>query len=318
MLCFKTVASAVTSVEPVALESASLPDRIAGAQLEALRKLFGAPDNHPIPDSIKLDDGQTHPLRVTRSAVAVLLAKHNHRWYFFSTVRARHISHPWRQAFPGGAQEDQDGGDPRLTAIRESSEECDLDLSAAHYLGALPYRLSAPVIKPGVAYITQRLIEPHVFVLNGDLDAVRVSSDKIFTNHADAEIEEAFWVPFAELYRRGMVDNDLEFSHLQYVDHRLALFAFDQGSVIRADHLREPVLPGPNYVIWGITGRLVHEILNTLCPFFSDIFQSVVELPVTAPFYVARLGKATPVHTGQPPLTMKILAHAEADPLLIY
>ena len=98
--------------------------------------------------------------------------------------RARRRGDPWsgHLAFPGGRPQDEDGGDLRRTAERETAEEVGVDLGGARWLGRLDDVGGAlsPVVVASYAYVAD--------------------PSRLQPNH---EVQRAFWVPLAHLVEPG-------------------------------------------------------------------------------------------------------------------
>jgi len=167
----------------------------------------------------------------TRAAVALVVGRERDGYSILFIERAAHPDDPWSGniGFPGGKVEDGDNG-CRRTAERETMEELGLDLSTASYLGRLSdvHGAHLPV-----------LVSCFVYGLENTSDPLCLSD----------EVKDAFWLSLEYLVdprNRGMH----EFS-----------FAGDrfQGPCI--------ILPYPDKpVLWGLTHRLLMELLDILAP----------------------------------------------------
>ena len=165
---------------------------------------------------------------VTPAAVALILRQGPAGLQLLFIERAAHDNDPWsgNVGFPGGKIE-KDDGSPQLAAERETLEEIGLDLRTAHYLGRLSDIVGANL-------------------------PVKISCFVYGTGHAgpfqlSEEVREVFWVSLEDL-----------FDPARYVE---APVRFDGRILIRpAIRLPQPEKP----VLWGITYRLVMEILELL------------------------------------------------------
>ena len=165
----------------------------------------------------------------TRAAVALVIGRTGDTSRILFIERAAHPGDPWSGniGFPGGKVEDGDNG-CRSTAERETREELGLDLADARYLGRLSdvHGAHLPV-----------LVSCFVYGLEGS-DPPLVPSD---------EVQDAFWLPLdylADPRNKGVHD-----------------FTF------AGDRFQAPciVLPYPDKpVLWGLTHRLVMELLGIL------------------------------------------------------
>lgn len=189
----------------------------------------------PTLDDIKriLKDHVASPLpesNSVRAAVAMILRDSGSGPEVLFVERATCAGDPWSGniGFPGGKVEDGDGS-PRQTAERETREELGIDLRRARFLGFL-----AEI--PG-AHLPVR-VSCFVYLLPADCAPS--------LNH---EIVDAFWVKLAELV-------DLRC-------HCLIPISFGEETLPRPC-IRLPQ-PGKPF-LWGLTYRLVMELLNLLSP----------------------------------------------------
>ena len=165
---------------------------------------------------------------ITPAAVAMILRREPAGLQMLFIERAAHDNDPWsgNVGFPGGKIENDDGS-PQLAAERETLEEIGLDLRTAHYLG----RLSD---------------------ITGAHLPVKISCFVYGTGHAGPfhlsdEVRDVFWVSLEELRNPAR--------------HVEAPVRFNGSTLIRpAIRLPQPGKP----VLWGITYRLVMEILDLL------------------------------------------------------
>jgi 8-oxo-dGTP pyrophosphatase MutT (NUDIX family) len=167
----------------------------------------------------------------TRAAVALVIGREGDSYRVLFIERAAHPGDPWSGniGFPGGKAEDGDEG-CRHTAERETREEVGLDLAAARYLGRLSdvHGAHLPV-----------LVSCFVYGLETSGATLSLSS----------EVKDAFWLPLEYL-----LDPRHRGSHP---------FTF------AGDSFRSPciVLPYPDKpVLWGLTHRLVMELLEIISP----------------------------------------------------
>jgi 8-oxo-dGTP pyrophosphatase MutT (NUDIX family) len=131
-------------------------------------------------------------------------------------------SHTGEVSFPGGRLED--GEEPEMCALRETSEEIGLDPAAVRIIGTL---------RPLATTTTKAAVIPFVGVLDA-LPPLRPNP---------AEVERVFSVPLAELATPGV--------------YQLELWTAPDG-------LEHPVhffyLAGET--VWGATARLLRELLD--------------------------------------------------------
>lgn len=133
---------------------------------------------------------------------------------------------PWSGhiAFPGGRRELHDAS-LEDTAVRETREEIDLDISGGHLLGRLDDLAPRTKVLPPI------IIRPFVAI---------VAPDVVFT--PSFEVAETFWVPLAWLR-----------SPESRSEHAVSM----GGSTTR--------FPGYNvngHIVWGLTERIVTQMLT--------------------------------------------------------
>ena len=134
---------------------------------------------------------------------------------------------PWsgHMALPGGRRAPTDD-DELDTAIRETGEEVGIDLRHA----GTPLGRLDPVFPRGAA--PPIVVSPFVFSVPAGAGTV--------ANH---EVDVAVWIPLRELVRPGAAT---EYLH-----------ALGSG-----EHLRFPALGYREYVIWGLTHRILTQFLE--------------------------------------------------------
>lgn len=137
---------------------------------------------------------------------------------------------PWsgHVAFPGGRIEPADTS-LEMTAMRETFEELALDLGAGRMLGRLDdLAPRSPVLPPII-------IRPYVAVVAADVEFV-----------LSAEVASAFWVPLSAL--RG---ENAEAEHVMTINDVRARF---------------PAFRVQEHIVWGLTERIVRQLLPLLEP----------------------------------------------------
>jgi 8-oxo-dGTP pyrophosphatase MutT (NUDIX family) len=141
--------------------------------------------------------------------------------------RAERAGDPWsgHLAFPGGRAEKEDATLLDI-AMRETAEEVGID---ARRGGRLLGRL--PTVRPMSTRIPSITVTPFVALApQGAIPRLQAT-----------EVEEAFWMPLADLRRTG----------------RTAVVRWEAG-----DGTRElPAFPSPKGPIWGITERILSQFL---------------------------------------------------------
>ena len=146
--------------------------------------------------------------------------------------RAEHPLDPWSGhiGLPGGRRE---AGDLTVlaTACRETHEEVGVALEATHLVGARP---PIEALRGGVT--TGLLVHPLVFALD--------SIAAIVTNH---EVAAARWVPLSTLV-------DPAYG----TQHEIAT----PSGPRRLPAVRVPVDGGPEWILWGLTYRMLSDLLS--------------------------------------------------------
>lgn len=167
---------------------------------------------------------------VPRAGVALLVRPGPEGLELLLIRRAEREGDPWsgHMAFPGGRAQ---AGDASLaaTAARETREEVGIDPAASgEWLGALDDL--AP--RAGVLRI---VVSPHVFAVPAGAEPVPRAE----------EVEAAFWVPLRELADPAAA---VEYLH----------------EVEGYPPMRFPAFGTRGYVIWGMTHRMLSQLLELL------------------------------------------------------
>jgi 8-oxo-dGTP pyrophosphatase MutT (NUDIX family) len=165
-----------------------------------------------------------------RAAVVLLFKETPAGLEMLLIKRAERDDDPWsgHVALPGGREEPSDAS-LQSTAVRETREETGIDLERdGEILGALePLH---PQARPMAL-----VVQPFVAVLRKELSLV--TSD---------EVAEAFWVPLATFTGpETATESDV---HVNGTDIRVPSFRHGQ------------------YVIWGLTERIIRQMLTLLAP----------------------------------------------------
>lgn len=175
----------------------------------------------------------------TRASVAMILNQGCNDLEILFIQRAAHDTDPWSGhiAFPGGKLEK--GELECQAARRETYEEIGIDLGQARYLGRLSDIIGAnlPVRVSCCLFGIDRTLCPPVL---------------------NEEVRDLFWVTLADLCDPGR--------------HLRSSVAFDKKS-LEVPAIRLPVDKMP--VLWGITYRLVMQLLRLLGDSGSNIKNAV-------------------------------------------
>ena len=178
--------------------------------------------------------GEIHqPNANTRqAAVAVILRDTDDGLEILFIKRSEKPGDPWsgHMAFPGGHLDPEDDT-LHHAAIRETSEEIGLDLTAGDYLGALDHHRANPRGRQ-----LDMLIAPHVFVIEGNPQ---------FT--PNYEVDEVVWAPMAR-----MLSNELHDTETKPMAGTPTVF---NGYRLSGGHF-----------VWGLTYRMLKQFFVTLDP----------------------------------------------------
>jgi len=142
-------------------------------------------------------------------------------------------SHPGEVCFPGGKQDEEDGGDDVVTALRETKEEVGLDLLNISKDAMLICRL------PTLESLNHLCVTPIVGFV--DVSSEYLSSKfKINTD----EVDKAFWTPLKYFWEEPPVEQfDIEWSGGHFV-FRKYLFQHTEKQ---------------SFSITGLTAHVAHE-----------------------------------------------------------
>ncbi len=144
--------------------------------------------------------------------------------------RAERNGDPWsgHMAFPGGHLEAADAS-LKKAAIRETSEEIGIDLTAARYLGPLDHQDANPRGRN-----LNMLIAPHVFVL-----------DSAQSPSLNYEVAETVWTPFNPIFA-----GDNHTTEERIISGEPTAFG---GYRIKGQHF-----------VWGLTYRMLHSFCSVI------------------------------------------------------
>ena len=165
-----------------------------------------------------------------RAAVALILRSTPRGPEVLFIRRAEHPQDPWsgQLAFPGGRREPSDA-DLLETAVRETSEEVSLDLSAsARLLGRLD---ELPVTVRGKR--TGMTVAPFVFELTREVELAY-----------NYEVSEVVWTPLEPLYR----------------GQRATKFRYE----LDGEHVDMPAHDIDGRIVWGLTHRMLEALFTLL------------------------------------------------------
>ena len=164
---------------------------------------------------------------LAQAAVALVVAPEPFSILFIK--RATRAGDPWsgQMALPGGRTSSSDA-DLKETATRETREEVAIALDAGQYLGQLDD------VAPRTPDLPPLMVRPFLFVLPRRASLIPCSR----------EVQEAFWLPVADLVRPGVY-----------------------RAVVLTIKGTPRVFPGyqvgPN-VVWGLTERIITPLLRSM------------------------------------------------------
>ena len=179
--------------------------------------------------ALSLEPVATELERIRQAAVAVILSEGAVGPELLIIKRADREGDPWsgHLAFPGGRAEPEDGH-LAITATRETYEEIGLALDPEqHLIGRLE------TILPGNPSLPQIEIFPFVA-------AVRKVDKLVFSS----EVEATYMIPIQTLVAEGLSDT-------VRIRRKDSIYKF-------------PAYPSPGGPIWGITQRIITNLLELL------------------------------------------------------
>ncbi|MEM7099497.1 MAG: CoA pyrophosphatase [Pseudomonadota bacterium] len=184
------------------------------------------------------DPEQVTPKATTRQAAVAIVMRENvlpndlTRPEMLFIKRAEKEGDPWsgHMAFPGGHME---ADDPSLqhAAMRETLEEIGLDLTHAHYLGALSHQHAQPRGR-----VLDMLIAPHAFVIKGD--------PEFSPNY---EVDEVVWTAMDPMVRNEI--HDTETKPMAGTPTVFNGYRLERG-----------------HFVWGLTYRILQTFFITIDP----------------------------------------------------
>ncbi|NOX50735.1 MAG: CoA pyrophosphatase [Gammaproteobacteria bacterium] len=167
-----------------------------------------------------------------QAAVAIIMRDSADGEEMLFIKRADKEGDPWsgHMAFPGGHKEPEDNS-LQSAARRETLEEIGLDLSQAHYYGALDHQHAQPRGRT-----LDMLIAPHVFHIEGD--------PKFAPNY---EVAEVVWTKLAPMVLNLI--HDTETKPMQGTPTVFNGYRLEQG-----------------HFVWGLTYRILQTFFTTIDP----------------------------------------------------
>lgn len=180
---------------------------------------------------LKIEPVGPSPLEAhgTQAAVVVIVRLNQGVPEVLLIKRAEAPDDPWsgHLALPGGRVE-RDDATLVDTAIRETVEEVGIDLT---HSGTILGQLEP--VSPLSPFVPKISVTPLVAIVRSDV-----------TLHIGQEVEQAFWMPLDELKRNGRSETVVK--------------------VIGEHSLSWPAYPSPYGPIWGMTERILTQLLSLL------------------------------------------------------
>ncbi len=188
---------------------------------------------------IKIENGSEYFC----SAVLIPLTEIDGELSVLFEVRSAQLTwQPGEICFPGGRIEDDDA-DPMAAALRETAEELGVEAADLTVLGAFDYIVNpiGVVVFPCVGYI----------------------ADKTVIRPNAGEVAEVFAVPLHYLLQAKPVEGYMEMATRPLPGFPFSLLPGNYPHDWKK-RTKYPVLfyPYKNYVIWGLTARVLHSFLK--------------------------------------------------------
>ncbi|WP_227521993.1 NUDIX hydrolase [Bacillus solitudinis] len=180
------------------------------------------------------------------SAVILPIVEHNNELNILFEVRALSLhQQPGEICFPGGRIDETDPS-PQAAAVRELTEEIGIPASDFEIIAPLdtvvtPFR---GIIHPFVAHIHD------LAMLNSNL----------------SEVDHVFMVPLSYLHTHQPERYDMQVEYQPSSDFPFELIANKDRYKKRVDSFVEYFYHYEQYVIWGLTARILHHFLQLTKP----------------------------------------------------
>ena len=181
--------------------------------------------------------------KLPRASILVLLFRWNGQWQVLLTQRPLSLkSHAGEVCCPGGKQDDADGGDDVLTALRETQEEVGIEPSEF-----LPLARTETVESVGGLCVT-----PIVAVWKNP-----VLPSQLKPNHD--EVEAVFYVPISYFWNEENCEDKYD------VEWRGGIFTMRTYHNQDTLEVAPPATPKV-FKIWGLTAAVVYNVANLCHP----------------------------------------------------
>ena len=165
-------------------------------------------------------------MTVPRAAVALVVREGQDGLELLLIKRAEADGDPWsgHVALPGGREEAEDAS-LEDTAVRETMEETGIDLGR---YGRIVWALDELQPRGG----TPIVVQPYVATVGADLPPLKLSD----------EVSAAFWVPLSTFTAPGA--------------------SVESTVVVRGVELKVPSFRHGEYVVWGMTERILRQLVE--------------------------------------------------------
>ena len=191
------------------------------------------------------------------TSVLVLLTNINNEYHFVFEKRAKQIRNPGEICFPGGKVDNKKDKNTEETAIRETYEEIGIDREKLNIIGRL-----------------DSIISPRMIMVNAYLAVVNIKSmDEFHIN--EKEVEEVLTIPVS--YFTNIKPEKYKVlikAHSNFINEN-----GEKMELLPAEKIGLPstyndnwgdgiysiyVYKTPKEIIWGITARLIYDIVKKL------------------------------------------------------
>lgn len=176
------------------------------------------------------------------SAVLVPMMERDGELCLLFQVRAKTLrSQPGEIAFPGGRIDA--GETPREAAVRETMEELNVRREDIELIGPL-----VPTVAP-----SRSIIYPFVGILHSDV-----------LDPSPDEVDHVFTVPLSQLMQADPIRGEMEWQIKPGKTVPVERMANREAYVNRRFEVTEHFYEHENYLIWGLTARILRQFLHEL------------------------------------------------------
>ncbi|MDQ0254296.1 8-oxo-dGTP pyrophosphatase MutT (NUDIX family) [Evansella vedderi] len=184
-----------------------------------------------------------------RFALFVPLMKINGEYHMIFEVRAENIRQPGEICFPGGKVDSTDPSH-EAAAIRELSEELGVTPSKVEIIGELDY-----------------MITPYKLILYPFLGIIEEDAN---ISKNDGEVREVLYVPLSELLIMEPMEHHIYLKVEPEKEFPYHLIPNGEDYNWRTGSVKELFYEYNNYVIWGITARILAHVIEEMKQFIEN------------------------------------------------